>query len=951
MKKFLIFSLITIFALAQFGALAKPAKQGLRSVTMSDGSTINVRLVGDEFFHQYFTEDGIPLVEEDGIFYYCDYDSDGNRIVSDIKATAAAKRSAEANAFISKINRSTLGDRINRFAKQSPRRLSMAKRRADAQRKAAAANLTAPPYEKGYGLFPDAKFPAYGNQKAIVILVEYTDVKFNTDYDAHDYFSRMLNEEGFNDLGATGSAAQYFRENSQGAFTPEFDVYGPIQLAHNQAYYGGNDRWGDDKNPGAMVKEACDALDQTVNFKDYDRNNDGIVDNIFIFYAGKGEASGGDANTVWPHSWDMASAGFPNLYYDDVRVDTYGCSNEWEGKRPDGVGTFVHEFSHVMGLPDLYDTNYTMPYNTGSWSALDYGPYNNDGMTPPNYGAFERYALGWAEPLEMDRELNVALPPIDQNIFGIVRSSKPTEFFLFENRQQTGWDEYIPHHGMLVWHIDYNNYAWTYNEVNNTSSHQYVDIVEADGKQSSLNVDGDPFPGSTNKTSFTALTNPAMKTWANVGLNYPVTDINEADGIIAFKVLGGVAEDLKALVAHEASDVTAESFTISWSEPAEGNNVYLNVYTRQDGSDPVYLDGYNNRNIGHVTSFTVTGAEPTTTYYYTVAQASRWNTSSLSEEKKVTTPRRSIDYYDAQAVRPTDITYNSFTANWLPLDEATGYLLTVYTKTPGDPFYVENGFDNGLQDLGEWTVSPNVTTYAMTAYSGKAAPSLRIPTGSSLTTPRYADYISELSFWHRGNSTDPSDVIEIYAQTIEGNVKIAAVPVSSQTSGATTTLSKEIPDATTQLQIMFVRNGGKGYLALDDVRVAHGQDSEPIYLDGYSSLKVGNVLSYKVEGLNPATDYFYTVSATDGELFSKPSNEIKATTANDPNGVSDPATNAIDIKVDGLTLTANTSGEIVVANISGQIIARGRGNVELPGPGFYILTIPSEGLTSKLIIQ
>lgn len=953
------FSLAAFITTAVISGNAKPAYPGLQTITTKDGETLKVRLTGDEFFHQYFTEDGYPLVEKDGNFYYCDYDAAGNILESNIKAVAPVKRTSAAKLYINNINKAALEERIRLRADKSPRRASMVDATAASPRKNAPAQAPSsndgPPYERGYGLFPDLRFPAYGNQKAIVILVEYTDVKFNTSYDAKDYFTRMLNQDGFNDYGGTGSAAQYFRENSEGAFTPEFDVFGPIQLAHNQAYYGGNNWYGDDKDPGAMVKEACDALDSTVDFREYDRDGDGVVDNIFIFYAGQGEASGGGSNTVWPHSWNMSSAGYPNLYYDGVLVYTYGCSNEWEtyygAGRPDGVGTFVHEFSHVMGLPDLYATSYTSAFTPGSWSALDYGPYNNDGMTPPNYGAFERYALGWVKPREVDRAVSATLPAIDNNICGIIRSSKDTEFFLLENRQQTGWDTYIPHHGMLIWHIDYNSSVWSQNSVNNSSSHQYVDIEEADGTQNSYTISGDPFPGTSNKTSFTSSTNPAMKTWSGTGLNYPITDIKETGGVITFNVLGGSVTQLPVLETYEATDVTTDSFTLSWSEPDDDNDVFLSVYTLDDNDQPSYLDGYNNRNLGHVTSHTVTGAEPQNVYYYTVAQTSGWETSDYTEPKIAITGRLTIDYYGVVANEASEIDHASFVANWEPLEDATSYFLSVYTKELGEPHYEGTGFDNGINDIGDWILSSNITTYAMASYAGEAIPSLRMPTGSSVTSPTFDEPIIAVSFWHRGNSTSPNDRIDIYAYTPEGNQLVTSVPVETAAGGVTTVIREDmLPANTTRVQIQFVRLGDKGYLALDDVKVGCAYDFAPVYLPDYTEYEVGDVLSHTVTGLNPLTDYFYTVKASDGTLMSKASNEIGLTTLDGSSGKLNVITDGITLSVNGLTVSA--AGEALeIRDMLGRVVARGMGSVSAPAPGVYIVSAPGKTTTLKVVLK
>ena len=213
--------------------------------------------------------------------------------------------------------------------------------------------------------------------------------------------------------------------------------------------------------------------------------------------------------------------------------------NEWEGSRPDGVGTFIHEFSHVMGLPDLYATDYSTAFTPGEWSVLDYGPYNNDGCTPPIYSIYERYALGWIEPTVIDGPATIRLDNVMENKGCIIPTKRANEFFLLENRQQTGWDTFIPGHGMLVWHVDYNSYIWAQNTVNNNASHQYVDLEEADNIRSENTRAGDAFPGTSKVTSFTDTTTPSMKTWTGAKLNLPITDITETDGIITFNVAGG----------------------------------------------------------------------------------------------------------------------------------------------------------------------------------------------------------------------------------------------------------------------------------------------------------------------------------------------------------------------------------------------------------------------------
>lgn len=531
---------ISLFALliVAFVASAVPARPGLRTFIASDGSEIRVRLVGDEFSHIFFSEDGYPLIQSGELFNLCDIDADGKLIDSGIELTSPLSK--RALDFISNLNlqvaHSSLSHRA--FRNRAARSIKSRTKSISFSSESSESDIDAPPFEKGYGLFPGVSFPAYGEQKSMVILVQYADVKF-THPDAAGYFSGMLNEDGFSEYGATGCAAEYFRLNSNGAFRPEFDLYGPITLSHPRSYYGANDSEGFDLHPEEMVIEACRQLDDIVDFNDYDRNHDGIIDNIFIFYAGQGENSYGSKDTVWPHSWNVSEVS--ENYFDGLLLDSYGCTNEWNLNRPDGVGTFIHEFSHVIGLPDIYSTNYTGAFTAGAWSALDHGSYNNNGMTPPLYGAFERYALGWCEPKLLAGPESVSLSPVSDNVVAIIPTERENEFFLLENRQQQGWDAFIPGHGMLVWHVDYDEDIWRENIVNDNKRHQYVDIVEADNSPTAGSRSGDTFPGSAFVTSFTPSTLPALKSWSGTSVDVPLTNIREEGKMVSFDVCGGAS--------------------------------------------------------------------------------------------------------------------------------------------------------------------------------------------------------------------------------------------------------------------------------------------------------------------------------------------------------------------------------------------------------------------------
>lgn len=519
MIKKLIFSAL-ITAVTAVSASAVPAKRGPYSAYNTDGKEILVQRVGDERGSWFLDMDGNLLMSTDRGFDFARIESDGSLSHSDVPV---------------RFSRSLL-------PVQAP--------------------LIAPTAD-AIGRFPGTSFPSSGKQKALVVLVEFQDTKFSLGENTHQYFSDMLNKEGFNEYGGTGSAHEYFMEMSSGKFDCDFDVYGPVTLQNNYKYYGQNDKSGTDKYAYKMAVEACDALDAEVDFSQYDRDNDGDIDNIFIFYAGQGEASAypQNDNLVWPHAYYVTIYGTHK--YDDKRLNSYGCTNElepvysqnawgstkYEGDRPDGVGTFIHEFSHILGLPDLYLTDESELtaseqgyFTPGEWSVLDYGPYNNNGRTPPAYSAFERNALGWIDLEELTSDLTAGeLTHIAESnhAYSITKHNKSTEFYLLECRKRSGWDKYIPYDGMLVWHIDYDNSRWYNNSVNNKGSHQYVDLIEADGiAEKTYRNGGDCFPGTKKVTEL------ATKWWDKSSTGIKLSDITlTSDLRVTFTVNDGTGSN------------------------------------------------------------------------------------------------------------------------------------------------------------------------------------------------------------------------------------------------------------------------------------------------------------------------------------------------------------------------------------------------------------------------
>lgn len=396
--------------------------------------------------------------------------------------------------------------------------------------------------------------------RGLVIMVNFSNIAYREE-NSPSGMEQMLNGDNYTYNGAIGSVRRYFIDQSNGAYCPFFDVVGPVTLEHNYAYYGENEDTDEqnDRYIADFVMDACTAAENSgVDFSLYDNDEDGIIDFVYFLYAGKGEANGGDANTIWPASWDIESALIGDTrqttYYvhyvedpetgeltvTDENLPQYGGltlgmfaysaelnSRNWR----DGIGTLCHEFSHVLGLPDYYDigygTNRDNHLTPGNWSLMDHGSYNGNGNLPPNWSAHDKYYVGWATPTLLNATQDVSIPA-DGQTYGYLTSdgteALPTderEVWYLENRQQTGWDAGLPGHGMLITKVTYDQAVWSENMPNSIDDVILYDILVADGTHTTGDS-GDPFPGTTARTTF-----------ADV-IGYPLSDIVETNGLITF---------------------------------------------------------------------------------------------------------------------------------------------------------------------------------------------------------------------------------------------------------------------------------------------------------------------------------------------------------------------------------------------------------------------------------
>lgn len=579
-KRFL--TLAAMFMLAA-SAFAVPAKRVKRQVQQPDGSVLTVMLRGDENFHYTSTEDGQPLVQRaDGAYCYATLDSNGKLTASAQVAHDVESRGAAELSFLNYYTAESQKVRslgMERAKQRNARRMARLANRGvvDASGKPVRRVMAGATGGEGIGVT--------GKRKGLVILVNFKDKKMqskHTQAEWNDYFNKV----GYNKYGNNGSVHDYFYAQSYGKLDLEFDVIGPVTVSKNMASYGANDAQGNDIDPAGMIKEACELAyaKEKMDMSQYDWDGDGAVDQVYVIYAGYGEAAGGEANTIWPHEWDIQGGGY-SLVLGGQRIRTYACSSELNGGSGtyiSGIGTACHEFSHCMGIPDFYDTAGGGCFGMDAWDLMDYGSYGGDGYEPTGYNTYEKWVSGWIEPTILTAPCYIKnMKPLSDapEACVVFNEANKNEYYIFENRQLKGTDVALPNHGMLVIHVDYDQKVWFDNEVNNTSNHQRFTVVPADNKLTSETVTGDTYPGTTKSTELTDTSKPAATLFnANSDgrkfLGKPVTEITEKDGLISFTFMGGVNLDAPQ---PKVMNMTATSFTGGWNavDGAESYTVEL----------------------------------------------------------------------------------------------------------------------------------------------------------------------------------------------------------------------------------------------------------------------------------------------------------------------------------------------------------------------------------------
>ena len=529
MKRILLLSVISLFCAVAM--MAVPAHPRSVKVQQPDGSYITLRLVGDEWCHFNTTLDGYSVVKSNRGFYVYAEKKNGQLQPTERVAHDVANRSADELAFLAGVKKYQAPDMSASVADMKARvEAAGAQRRAQGQR---ATN--------------------YSKFRGLIVLVQFNDREFSRP-DYKDIITDMVNKEnytGFDNQKRTGSVRDYFSDNSGGKFKPQFDVVGPYTVDFSQ--YDCKYETAESKSLDILLA-AIDSADVDVNFKNYDGDGVGKVDLIFFIMAGYGaNYEGNNEDLWWPHrSMVYDPIAYNWLKKDGIILYDYASSVELAGHtiQPstimiDGIGTICHEFSHVLGLPDFYDTNYYedgQSITIGEWSLMDAGCYlDNNGITPAGYSLYERYSVGFTnEPKKINGEGAYTLNPLHVDQTGLrIDSPVKNEFFLLENRQNGDfkWDAYLPGHGMLVYRVDKSNQSvWADNLVNANAERLYFELIRAKGNER-VNTGYDTYPGLGKVTELHNASSPAnLKTWSGKSTKWGLFNICENDGIISFEI-------------------------------------------------------------------------------------------------------------------------------------------------------------------------------------------------------------------------------------------------------------------------------------------------------------------------------------------------------------------------------------------------------------------------------
>ncbi|MBN2165010.1 MAG: M6 family metalloprotease domain-containing protein [Marinilabiliaceae bacterium] len=574
-----LFSIIVLFWINTIVSYSICANPNPLTINQPDGSVISIVQKGDEYFHYITTTDGYRVVRnKKGVFEYAQLSASGVIISSGQKANNPQVRLSNEKQFVKTL------PSANEF-RNKLKSISNSKIPALSQ--------------KEFSFNKAAKVD--GTFKLLIILANFSDTEIS--YSTAD-FDKMLNEENYNE---TGSFRDFYLENSNGKFEVVSTVIDWVTVPKTHDYYGASDQ----RNLEFVYEAVKAAYKNGVDFSQFDNDNDGVVDGIAVFHQGHGQESTADTTDIWSHAWGL-SAGYSyrELNFGGTIVDDYSIQGELNGRSSDiaSIGVICHEFGHVIGALDFYDTDYEEngQYDgTGYWDLMAsgaYNGYNKTGDMPAHHNAYTKSQFGWIDVVELTNPGVVTVSPvIDSQVAYRVTTKNENEYFLIENRIKSGFDYELPGKGLIIYHVDsaYISEHENSNDVN-AFEHRGMYIKVASGN---LNSSSCPFPGSNNVTEFHDETTPSSLSWDEDETQKSITEIALEGDNIVFRFMDfqeGWPVDFNADIENDTSVILnwllndmgndvliAYSFDNTFGEPVN-NHIYSEGDLLPDGGEIIY---------------------------------------------------------------------------------------------------------------------------------------------------------------------------------------------------------------------------------------------------------------------------------------------------------------------------------------------------------------------------